>query len=668
MYLLSPTVLLLVFSSTILPAIAGQAYLDETFDSEVFGEPRHYRIFLPPNYKTSEIRYPVIYYFHGHSDRYTLEKYDDGKDTVPKIARFVANNDCIVVAVDGYVEEDYEGFYGGSPWDVREEGGDYDFGKYFQEMVQHIDSSYRTLTSRQHRATSGLSMGGFFSFYVSARYPELIGSMSSFNAGPEFFTGETGSRVLWRPKDHVPCHGHTMVRLIRASGDYISQYHEETKEAYVRADDVDFEFRQDEYHRHWATSIGETFDFHMRAFQNDDLAERPAQFNYANAYPQFDVWGYQVEVEREAKGFVYLTDVEANSLRVSTRAWAPDGPPTKCSIVITTPPLYQPSEAYRVSDLCLETGETVWEDIEADADGKLILRATGAGHQFGINGPGVSPPQLVLLPVTASDRLRLRPGTALPFSLRVYNPADKPVDHVAVTLSSDYPTVDVHKHTKKIPTLQEGEIADSGDAIKVQFTAGGGYFAPTRLNVTLSADDRDSQTIPLDVLVVPDDVPRPAEIEVLDGRTATFSVFRQKGNQGGGFPIERTVTEGQGNGDGVLQPGEEATIWVRIPQGLDPKDKNHWHRTKVTSDSPWIVETQDIQEQKQREWTGAQDRTSAIRLAKETPPGTVIPLLLDNETWSFYYTPDVRYGEELLYQAFQFHKHHLHEIELTVAE
>jgi hypothetical protein len=38
--------------------------------------------------------------------------------------------------------------------------------------------------------------------------------------------------------------------------------------------------------------------------------------------------------------------------------------------------------------------------------------------------------------------------------------------------------------------------------------------------------------------------------------------------------VTRTVTEGKGNGNGVLEPGEEATIWVRMRQGLDPFDKN----------------------------------------------------------------------------------------------
>jgi len=662
---------------------ASPAYFDRTFESEVFDGPRYYRIFLPPKYKSGENRYPVIYYCHGHSDRYTLERYDDGKDTVPKIAKFVAEHDVIVVAIDGYVKKHYEGFYGGAPWDSFQEDGDYDFGLYFQEMVAHVDSTYRTLTSRRHRATSGLSMGGFTSLLLSARYPQLIGSASAFNPSPELFTGDKGLRVLWRTKDHVACHGHTRVRFVRASGDYISQYHEETRVAYARAHEVDFEYRRDEYHRHWATSIGETFLFHMRAFENEALDKRPTRFSYANAYRRFSVWDYHVHVqgvhvqgevpiEGEGKGLVYLSDVQPNGLRVTTRAWAPDGPAVDRKIELKTAPLYQPDETYNISDLSFATDKTHWFDTQADAEGRLVLRTDGSGHHFGITGPGLAAPKLVLLPVTTSDRLRLRPGKLLRLPLRIYNPADQPVRNVTATLSSAYPTVewlnDSLQGSMTIVELEAGEIAESGDSIQVRFTAGAGDFAPTRLEVTLAADGQPPETIPLDVLVIPEQIPPPAEIEILDGRTVTFSVFRQQGNQGGGKAISRTVTEGRGNGDGMLQPGEEATLWVRISQGLDPMDKNNWHRTKVYSESPWLVECQDIQEQKQREWTGVKNRTSVVCLAKEVPAGTRISLLLDNETWSFHFTPDVRYGRELLYQPFQRHAHHLHQIELSVGK
>ena len=105
-----------LFLATVL--CGEQPFYDRTHESKVFGEARHYRIFLPPGYEASGKHYPVLYYFHGSSDRYTLEKYDNGLDTIPKIAAFVAAYDLIVVAADGYIARDYTGFYGGWPYDV----------------------------------------------------------------------------------------------------------------------------------------------------------------------------------------------------------------------------------------------------------------------------------------------------------------------------------------------------------------------------------------------------------------------------------------------------------------------------------------------------------------------------------------------------------------------
>jgi hypothetical protein len=169
-------------------------------------------------------------------------------------------------------------------------------------------------------------------------------------------------------------------------------------------------------------------------------------------------------------------------------------------------------------------------------------------------------------------------------------------------------------------------------------------------------------------MVVPESLKPPESVEILDGRTVTLSVFRQKGNQGGGGSVQRTITEGKGNGNGVLEPGEEATIWIKLRRGMDPFDKNNWYRAKVYSDSEYVAEIADIQEQKQLEWTGAKERTSLIRLAADAPADTLVSLLLDNESWSYHFTPDVRYGPEPLYQAFQLHRRHLHRLDLRVGK
>jgi enterochelin esterase-like enzyme len=662
-----PIILLLLSLILAVPRAshAAEPFYDRTHPSKIFGQERNYRIFLPPDYESGAKRYPVIYYFHGHSDRFTLEHYDQGKDTVPKIIDFVRSNDVIVVSVDGYVAEDYTGFYGGSPWDVGEDGGKYDFGAYFRELAAHIDASYRTLTDRRHRATSGLSMGGFMSLYLSARYPDLIGSASSFNPGPEFFTGDNGRRVLWRPKDHVLNHTHSMIRLIRASGDYISQYHEETRDAYARAHEVDFEYRQDEYHRHWATSIGETFAFHMHAFERSDLDNVPVVFHHANAYRSFDIWDYHVESEGAEPGLTYLEQVRQGGLRITTRRWAPDGPPVPGrAINITTAAIYQAGAKYRLLDYNLQSEKTLEIEITADPQGRIRFRVDGDGHQISFVGPGSGAQPPVLLPLTAKDKLRVAANREVALPIRVYNPRGEPMKEVRIEVSSEYPTVKLLHGSVTIPEIAPGHAADLSGQLTARFTAGTGYFAPARLDLRFVFDGWHEAGEVVDLAIIPEAVPEPQAIQVLDGRTVKFQVFHQAGNQGGGSSIDREVTEGSGNGNGVLEPGEEATFWVQMPQGMDPFDKNNWYRCKVYSDSPYVIETGDLRENKQREWTGAQSRTSLIRLSRATPPGTRIELLLDNESWSFHFTPDVRYGREKLYQAFQLHRNHLHRMEL----
>ncbi len=638
---------------------AAQPYYDRVHPSKVFGEVRNYRIFLPPGYASSQRSYPVIYYFHGHSDRYTLEKYDNGLDTVPKISAFVALHDVIVVAADGYVARDYTGFYGGTPYDVRSEGGDYDYGEYFLELTRAIDSTYRTLTDRRHRATSGLSMGGFMSLYLSARYPDLIGSASAFNPGPEFYVGEKTRRSLWRPKDHVSSHQQTMIRLVRASGDYISQYHEETRAAYASAPGVDFEYRQDEYHRHWATSIAETFEFHLRAFANPALDNIPVEWNYTSTYRSFDVHGYHVARDGVGPGLVYLEHVHQGGMRIRTRRWAPDGPPLSCSSLdLSTAPLYRPGSKYQIFDYNLSRESTSTRNAVAGPDGRLALHVDCAGHQLGIAGPGAGAQTPVLLPVTSKDYLRLAPGATVRLPIHIFNPGAAALENIRADLSSTYPTVEILKGHSQRSLLGPGESADLSAEFGIRLHAGEGDFTRARLVLKVTAEDKESNQ-EIDVLIAPSDPPPPLEVVLLDGRTHTFPVFRQRGNQGGGASIDRTVTEGAGNGNGVWEPGEQATLWVKLKHGVDAFDQNNWCRAKVYSGSTWISEIGDIQETKQREWTSAQSRTSLLELSRKTPSGTTIPMLLDCESFSFHFTPDVRYGKEPLYQAFQIHKHHI---------
>jgi len=659
-------ILFLLLPALVFPKSSSDFY-DRTHYSNTFGQWRHYRILLPRDYETSGKYYPVIYYFHGHSGRFMGEQYDNGQVFLPAMIDYVKNHDVIVVRWDGYVEKNYSGLYGGSPYDIQQPGT-MDFGKYFEELVAHIDSNYRTLADRQHRATCGLSMGGFMSLYISARYPHLVGSASAYNPGHEFFVGPVGAKVHYMLKYFVHNHGHTKVRLIRASGDYISIYHEELRDIYSRTPEVDFEYRQDEYHRHWVTNLAETFDFHMRAFEDVGLRAYPREFDYDNPFERFSVWGYEVEVENKSSGFICLRDVTRGYFRIYTRKYYPDGPAVEDQLIrIVTPDWYGNARSYRIMDYNHTEGTVSYYTLVSSPEGRLTFELDGSGHDISIlNGKDVRAP--VLLPLDRKGPPIVEPDVDLHLPIKIYNSTDLTAHNVEVTLSSQYPTVAISGSPVRIDSMVPGEVVDLSDRFTQRFVSTTGDFQHCRLLVDITYDGWYPRQERIDVKVLPTPLREPDSVIILDGRSVSLPAFRQGGNRGGGFIRNVLREEGSGNGNGVADPGEEVTLWVCIPQGLDPLDKYTWHRTKVYTDDPYVTITADIAERKELEWTSVKDHTSRFKISPDCPPGHKIKLILKNESYSYFWQPDYRYGKELLYQAFQLHRNHIHRYTLTVGK
>ena len=163
------------------------AIIDSSHYSHIFADVRKYRIFLPPNYTTEkQKRYPVIYFFHGWAQRYFGEMadgysdYDKGDDNGgDNIAAFVAARDVIVVKIDGlnqFPSEDLNL----TPYNIGTVNTFRQFPIYFEELVQYIDANYRSIPHRSKRGVSGLSMGGFMSYWISGKYPDLVSVVGNF--------------------------------------------------------------------------------------------------------------------------------------------------------------------------------------------------------------------------------------------------------------------------------------------------------------------------------------------------------------------------------------------------------------------------------------------------------------------------------------------------------
>lgn len=125
-------------------------------------------IVLPEDYETSTQRYPVLYLLHGYMQNYTIW----GRNLA---ASFYARNlnDLILVLPDG-----------GNSWYVNyasNEAGQLNNWEdhIIEDVISHVDETYRTEARREGRAIAGLSMGGFGAFALGLRHPQLFISIGS---------------------------------------------------------------------------------------------------------------------------------------------------------------------------------------------------------------------------------------------------------------------------------------------------------------------------------------------------------------------------------------------------------------------------------------------------------------------------------------------------------
>lgn len=141
----------------------GTAYNDRVLESKILGQTTHYSIYLPESYETSSIEYPVLYLLHGGGDNWKdwLLKGQAAEIADRTIAEGTAP-EMIIVMPDGMQN-----------WYANKADGTFNYEDYFfEELIPHIEATYRCRTERQYRAISGLSMGGFGSLLYALKHPD----------------------------------------------------------------------------------------------------------------------------------------------------------------------------------------------------------------------------------------------------------------------------------------------------------------------------------------------------------------------------------------------------------------------------------------------------------------------------------------------------------------
>ncbi len=110
-------------------------------------------------------QYPVVYLLHGYSGDYTNWPEADLDD-------LASDYSTIIVCPDGQ-----DSWYVDSPFDDSMQ-----FETFIsKELVDYVDTHYRTLRQPGFRAISGLSMGGHGALFLAFRHPDVFGSCGSMS-------------------------------------------------------------------------------------------------------------------------------------------------------------------------------------------------------------------------------------------------------------------------------------------------------------------------------------------------------------------------------------------------------------------------------------------------------------------------------------------------------
>ena len=148
----------------------------KTFRSQSMGADVGYCIYLPPDYEKSERtgkRYPVVYYLHGGRPGSELKSV--GLSVfIEKAIRSNRIPPMIYVFINGgpMSHYDYPQIKNGQGESV-----------FIEELIPHVDSTYRTIASRKGRGIEGFSQGGRGTTRIMFRHPELFCSAAPGGGG-----------------------------------------------------------------------------------------------------------------------------------------------------------------------------------------------------------------------------------------------------------------------------------------------------------------------------------------------------------------------------------------------------------------------------------------------------------------------------------------------------
>lgn len=194
------TALILCFSLPYM-AYAGKVVTD-SLDSKILGETVKYNVYLPDGFAKSDKTYPVVYLLHGLYGCY--ENWEQNVKMHLIADEFIRSGEIreMVIIMPNAGDNDVKNIQNGY---FNVEGHNYeDF--FFQEFLPAVESKYRCISDKGHRAIMGLSMGGGGSVVYCQKHPDKFSSCYAMSPWLDNKNGEVaGGKGNPRTKLTLTC-------------------------------------------------------------------------------------------------------------------------------------------------------------------------------------------------------------------------------------------------------------------------------------------------------------------------------------------------------------------------------------------------------------------------------------------------------------------------------
>ncbi len=148
-----------------------------TYASQTTGGEETYRIYLPPCYDyadqtdagQADQRYPVLYLLHGWP--YDDAHWDNlGADEAANVGIQAGVLPAFIIVMPKGNEASYIGTSGG--------GRSFE-GQVVNDLIPHVDATYRTLAEREGRAIGGVSRGGVWALEIGFLHSGLFAAVGA---------------------------------------------------------------------------------------------------------------------------------------------------------------------------------------------------------------------------------------------------------------------------------------------------------------------------------------------------------------------------------------------------------------------------------------------------------------------------------------------------------